>query len=273
MQDATGDRRYWPISTIRERVDIEGLRRDRDQILAEALARLKAGEQHWPTWEEEERLIVPERRKHMPEAALEILAILARFIVEEPLTTRPNRGDFDWKWQRRPQPLRELYLDAFFEKCFGMYAAVKRQGLDRASKKDIAYCTTWLRERGWRRVQKRLPDGQRVRGLASSRHAFGDGRRRGGLKASDPRRMPWPRERRRTLARTSGLSGGVAGVADVAGQGTPKANRGDNLEYRRKSFPINNLLHLLLGTPKTTPLTTLEVKFLQGVTERIFTLK
>ena len=55
MQDATGDRRYWPISTIRERVDVEGLRRDRDQILAEALARLKAGEQHWPTWEEEER--------------------------------------------------------------------------------------------------------------------------------------------------------------------------------------------------------------------------
>jgi predicted P-loop ATPase len=39
MQDATGDRRYWPISTIREQVDIEGLRRDRDQILAEALHR------------------------------------------------------------------------------------------------------------------------------------------------------------------------------------------------------------------------------------------
>ena len=128
MQDATGDRRYWPISTIRERVDIEGLRRDRDQILAEALARLKAGEQHWPTWEEEERLIVPERRKHMPEAALELLAALARFITEEPLTTRPNRGDFDWKWQRRPQPLRELYLDAFFEKCFGMLRGGEASG-------------------------------------------------------------------------------------------------------------------------------------------------
>ena len=147
FQDATGNRRYWPFDVIRDRVDVEGLRRDRDQILAEALHRLKGGEQHWPTEEEEWRLIVPERQKYIPEAALEILAILARFIVEEPLTTRPNRGDFAWKWQRRPQPLRELYLDAFFEKCFGMYAAVKRQGLDRASKKDIAYCTTWLRER------------------------------------------------------------------------------------------------------------------------------
>ena len=35
-----------------------------------------------------------------------------------------------------------------------MYAAVRRQGLDRASKKDIAYCTTWLRGNDWRRVQK-----------------------------------------------------------------------------------------------------------------------
>jgi hypothetical protein len=43
-----------------------------------------------------------------------------------------------------------------------MYVAVKRQGLDRASRRDITYCTTWLRERGWRRVQKHLPDGQRV---------------------------------------------------------------------------------------------------------------
>jgi predicted P-loop ATPase len=105
MQDATGDRRYWPVATIRERVDIEGLRRDRDQILAEALYRLKDGEQHWPTWEEEERLIIPERVKHMPETALELLGALERFITEEPLTTRPNRGCFEWKWKLRPQPL------------------------------------------------------------------------------------------------------------------------------------------------------------------------
>src|SRR5215472_7527079 len=119
LQDATGNRRYWPVSIVRDRIDIEGLRRDRDQILAEALHRLKEGEQHWPTPEEEERLIVPERQKNMPEAALEILAILERFIVEEPQTTRPNRVDFVWKWEPRPQPLSELYLDEFFGKCFG----------------------------------------------------------------------------------------------------------------------------------------------------------
>jgi DNA polymerase I-like protein with 3'-5' exonuclease and polymerase domains/predicted P-loop ATPase len=221
MQDATGDRRYWPISTIRERVDIEGLRRDRDQILAEALARLNAGEQHWPTWEEEEHLIIPERRKHMPEAALEILAALVRFIVEEPQTTRPNRGDFDWKWQRRPQPLMELYLDAFFEKCFGMYAAVRRQGLDRASKKDIAYCTTWLRGGGWRRVQKRLPDGQTVRVWRAPDTPSG---------VADVTGQGTPKENVLTerASQDSGmdscLPGDVAGVADVTGQSTPKEN-------------------------------------------------
>ena len=74
------------------------------------LARLKGGEQHWPGWEEEERLIVPERQKFLPEAALEIIATLQRFIVEEPLTTRPNREDFTWKWQRRAQPLSRTSL-------------------------------------------------------------------------------------------------------------------------------------------------------------------
>jgi DNA polymerase I-like protein with 3'-5' exonuclease and polymerase domains/predicted P-loop ATPase len=162
LQDATGDRRYWPITIRRDRVDLEALRRDRDQLLAEALTRLQAGERHWPTHAEEERLIEPERRPFMTETALEIVAVLERFLVEKPLTTRPNKESYDWKWERREQPLREVYLDAFFEQCFGMYAAVRRQGLDRASKRDISYCTTWLRSNGWRRVQTRQPDEQRV---------------------------------------------------------------------------------------------------------------
>src|SRR6185295_2606043 len=40
LQDTTGDRRYWGVSVLRHLIDIEGLRRDRDQLLAEALVRL-----------------------------------------------------------------------------------------------------------------------------------------------------------------------------------------------------------------------------------------
>jgi hypothetical protein len=115
---------------------------------------------------------------------------------------RCERVDFTWKWEPRPQPLRELYLDEFFGKCFGMYAAVRRQGLDRASKKDIAYCTTWLRENGWRRVTKQLPDGQRV----------------AVWRASDPSpTSTQASEVGSTLTEKTSQTGDHAGVVDVTG--------------------------------------------------------
>jgi DNA polymerase I-like protein with 3'-5' exonuclease and polymerase domains len=258
MQDATGNRRYWPVSTLRDRIDIVGLLRDRNQLLAEALVRLNGGEQHWPTPEEEERLIAPERQKCMPEIALEIIAILERFLVEEPLLPRPNRGDFAWKWQRRVQPLSELSLDAFFEKCLGMYAAVRRQGLDRASKRDITYCTTWLRENGWRRGQKRLEDGQRVVIWRRPDPPNPGGR------VEDP-----SSELGSSLRKTSKLSicnicekqeitgnnlpadmAGVADVAGVAGQGRgveDPRNPENTLKIDQTPFPNSDLLP---GRPK-----------------------
>ena len=164
--------------------DLDGLRRDRDQIFAEALHRLRAGEQHWPTPEEEDAVLNPNQRQSMPEAAIEIVDTLERYILEKPRTTRPN-GVFDWIWDTRPQPLRELHIDDFFEECFGMYAAMKRPNLDRASKKDVDYCTTWLRTNGWRKVEARQPDGQRgLSGGAPDRPGGGA--------------VAWTRQRRRT---------------------------------------------------------------------------
>jgi hypothetical protein len=253
MQDATGDRRYWPISTIHDRVDIEALRRDRNQLLAEALHRLKNGVQHWPTPEEEERFIVPERRKFRPEVALEIIAILERFITEEPQTTRPNRPDFPWKWEPRPQPLGELYLDDFFYECFGMYAAVKRQGLDRASKKDITYCTTWLREHGWRRVHKRLPDGQTVRvWRAPGRKRDAHSSTRLGCESAE--------EASRASSAGSKQSGDVAAVAP---QVTPQKSVAPLLLHLLSLTRGSHFLPFLLLTPKTTCITTLRVKIFQ----------
>ncbi len=45
LKDETGNRRYWPCRC--GDVDVEGLRRDRDQLWAEALARFNAGEPWW----------------------------------------------------------------------------------------------------------------------------------------------------------------------------------------------------------------------------------
>ena len=142
--------------------------------------------------------------------ALEIVAILQRFLVEKPLTTRPNREDFAWKWERREQPLRELYLDAFFGQCFGAYAAVKRQGLDRASKRDIAYCTTWLRINGWRRVES---DDRMGRGWWSGAPPKGNGR---GVFQVGPKLGTWVG----TLAQNEGVAAGGSGQAtQAAGSG------------------------------------------------------
>ncbi len=61
LSDATGNRRYWPMAV--GVVDLEALRRDRDQLWAEAVHRYETKEEWWPTKEEEERLIAPEQDK------------------------------------------------------------------------------------------------------------------------------------------------------------------------------------------------------------------
>lgn len=54
MADATGGRRWWPVRVTS--LDFDGLSRDRDQLWAEAVARLESNEKWWPsTAEERER--------------------------------------------------------------------------------------------------------------------------------------------------------------------------------------------------------------------------
>ena len=64
LHDATGDRRYWGVARSEGRAGLDELRRDRDQIFAEALHRLRAGEQHWPTPEEEDASSNPTAAEH-----------------------------------------------------------------------------------------------------------------------------------------------------------------------------------------------------------------
>jgi predicted P-loop ATPase len=59
LRDTTGNRRFWPIGT--PRIDIKALERDREMILAEAVALFKNGEPWWPDRDFEQQTMVPEQ--------------------------------------------------------------------------------------------------------------------------------------------------------------------------------------------------------------------
>ena len=61
FKDASGNRRFWPIRCL-DMIDLEGLAEARDQLFAEAVMRLRAGDRCYPTLEEQELLLSPEQQ-------------------------------------------------------------------------------------------------------------------------------------------------------------------------------------------------------------------
>lgn len=62
-KDPTGGRRFWPIDVLVDEIDLDALRAIRDQLWAEALRRIDAGERYWPTLEEQTKFFDPEQLK------------------------------------------------------------------------------------------------------------------------------------------------------------------------------------------------------------------
>jgi predicted P-loop ATPase len=59
LHDETGGRRYWPVRVTS--IDIAGLRRERDQLFAEAVNAYRKGEQWWPDGDWEAQHIKPQQ--------------------------------------------------------------------------------------------------------------------------------------------------------------------------------------------------------------------
>lgn len=70
LKDATGNRRFWPIDcAVLQPIDFEALRRDRDQIWAEAVALYRAGAKWHPATDHEKALCRGEQDKRAERSA------------------------------------------------------------------------------------------------------------------------------------------------------------------------------------------------------------
>lgn len=78
--DTTGNRRFWPVHVTRQ-VDVAWFREHVDQLFAEALAYLDAGERFYPTPAEQTRLFDPQQGQRQVENAIE--SAIRRYLYDE----------------------------------------------------------------------------------------------------------------------------------------------------------------------------------------------
>jgi predicted P-loop ATPase len=70
LYDTTGNRRFWPF-LVKNAINLEWLRKWREQLFAEAMALFLAGERIYPSLEEEDLYFVPEQEKRLVETSVQ----------------------------------------------------------------------------------------------------------------------------------------------------------------------------------------------------------
>ena len=86
LGDETGNRRFWPVKV--GAIDLDGLRRDRDQLWAEAVAAYKAGETWWLDAETERAAAEEQAERRIDDPWETALLAWAAARQSEPVTWR-----------------------------------------------------------------------------------------------------------------------------------------------------------------------------------------
>jgi len=127
LRDETGNRRFWPLRC--GEIDLDGLRRDRDQLWAETVARFNAGA---PWWLEDRDLIASasaeQEARYEPDAWD---TLIERWLTFEKSRVNVGFGAYD-DWQDRhvprPQPLTDISVGEVLEKALGIEPAKWTKG-------------------------------------------------------------------------------------------------------------------------------------------------
>jgi putative DNA primase/helicase len=145
LRDETGNRRFWPLRC--GDIDLEGLRRDRDQLWAEAVACYRAGA---PWWIEDRALVAEasaaQEARYQGDAWD---ARIERWLVSERKPVNVGVGEFeDWqeRFVPRAQPLTDVSIGEVLEQALGIEAAKWTKG-------DQMRVGAYLKARKWERYK------------------------------------------------------------------------------------------------------------------------
>lgn len=145
LRDETGNRRFWPVRC--GAIDLDGLRRDRDQLWAEAAARFKAGA---PWWLDDRELValagVEQEARYQGDAWD---ARIERWLVCEKQRVNVGSGQYeDWqdRYVPRRAPLTDVSIGEILEQAFGLEPAKWGRG-------EQMRVSAFLKARKWERFK------------------------------------------------------------------------------------------------------------------------
>jgi len=145
LRDETGNRRFWPLRC--GDIDLDGLRRDRNHLWAEAVARYRAGA---PWWIEDRTLVAEasaaQEARYQGDAWD---ARIERWLISERKSVNVGVGHFeDWqeRFVPRAKPLTDVSVSELLEQALGIEAAKWTKG-------DQMRVGAYLKAKKWERYK------------------------------------------------------------------------------------------------------------------------
>jgi predicted P-loop ATPase len=105
LKDATGGRRFWPVECTK--IDIEALKRDRDQFWAQAVALYHQGFPWWLDTQDLEDAAKEQQAERLQGDAWE--GLIAQYLTHHKVSVRNDHGDVvGWRWEERAQEFADV---------------------------------------------------------------------------------------------------------------------------------------------------------------------